>query len=68
MFFGCAGPLTSAPMTAPSEPARFGDDLDADSLRAAVRYSLEYLEKLPPDHVVGVQPRHFTAQEIIASL
>ena len=68
MFFGCAGPLTPGPMTAPSEPARFGDDLDADSLRAAVRYSLDYLQRLPPDHVVGVQPRRFTAQEIIASL
>lgn len=53
---------------APSEPAPFGDDLDADSLRTAVRYSLEYLEKLPPDRVVGVQPRRFTAQDIIASL
>ena len=68
MFFGCAGPLTSAPMTAPSEPAPLGDDLDADSLRTAVRYSLEYLQKLPPDRVVGVQPRRFTAQDIIASL
>ena len=55
-------------MTAPSEPAHFGDDLDADSLRAAIRYSLEYLQKLPPDRVVGVQPRRFTAQECIASL
>jgi membrane-bound lytic murein transglycosylase A len=55
-------------MMAPSEPAPFGDDLDADSLRTAVRYSLEYLEKLPPDRVVGVQPRRFTAQDIIASL
>ena len=55
-------------MTAPSEPAPLGDDLDADSLRTAVRYSLEYLQKLPPDRVVGVQPRRFTAQDIIASL
>jgi membrane-bound lytic murein transglycosylase A len=68
IFFGCAAPLTPRPMTAPSEPAPFGDDLDADSLRTAVRYSLEYLQKLPPDRVVGVQPRRFTAQEIIASL
>ena len=68
MFFGCAGPLTPGPMTAPSEPAPLGDDLDADSLRTAVRYSLEYLQKLPPDRVVGVQPRRFTAQDIIASL
>src|SRR5258705_1794354 len=67
IFFGCAGPLTPGPMAAPSEPAHFGDDLDADSLRTAVHYSLEYLQKLPPDRVGGVQPRRFTAQEIIAS-
>lgn len=42
--------------------------MDADSLREAVRYSLDYLQKLPPDRVVGEQPRRYTAREIIASL
>ena len=52
-FSAVQRPLTPGPMTAPSEPAPLGDDLDADSLRTAVRHSLEYLQKLPPDRVVG---------------
>jgi membrane-bound lytic murein transglycosylase A len=44
------------------------DDLDPESLRLAIRRSLAYLEKLPPDRVVGAQPRRFTAGEIIHTL
>ncbi len=41
------------------------DDLDRESLRDAMRRSVTYLEKLPPDRVVGEQPRRFTAKEIL---
>lgn len=48
--------------------ALFRDDLDRDSLRRAVQRSLKFLAKLPPDRVVGEQPRKFTAQEAKESL
>lgn len=44
------------------------DDLDVDSLRAAIRHSLTYLAKLPRERIVGEQPRHLTAGEILDSL
>ena len=44
------------------------DDLDRDSLHTAVQYSIAYLEKIPPEQIVGEQPRVFTAGEILASL
>ncbi|HEX7230261.1 MAG TPA: MltA domain-containing protein [Candidatus Binatia bacterium] len=44
------------------------DDLDRDSLRIAVEYSIAYLQKLPPEQIVGEQPRVFTAGEILSSL
>ena len=44
------------------------DDLDRDSLRIALRYSIGYLQKMPPEQIVGEQPRSFTAGEILASL
>lgn len=44
------------------------DDLDPDSLRQAARHSLKYLERLPPDRVVGERPRRFTAREVAESL
>jgi membrane-bound lytic murein transglycosylase A len=44
------------------------DDLEAESLRAAIRHSLAYLAKLPPDRIVGEHPRRFTAAEILDSL
>jgi membrane-bound lytic murein transglycosylase A len=40
------------------------DDLDSDSLRHAIERSLQYLDKLPPDRVVGEWPRKVTAGEI----
>lgn len=68
VLFGCAATLTPGAKKAPSEPAAFGDDLDSDSLRNAVRYSIDYLQKLPPQSAVGEQPRRFTAKEILDSL
>jgi membrane-bound lytic murein transglycosylase A len=44
------------------------DDLDRESLRSALERSISYLEKLPPERVVGEQPRRFTAGEVLASL
>ncbi|HTN69590.1 MAG TPA: MltA domain-containing protein [Methylomirabilota bacterium] len=44
------------------------DDLDRESIRRALRQSQAYLKKLPPDRVVGEQPRRFTAQEVLDSL
>ena len=44
------------------------DDLDRESLRSAIQRSLSYLQKLPPDRVVGEQPRRFTAKEVLDSL
>ena len=40
------------------------DDLDGESLHMALRRSVSYLEKLPPDRIVGEQPRLFTAGEV----
>src|SRR5215510_11789554 len=44
------------------------DDLDRESLHTALRRSISYLEKLPPDRIVGEQPRLFTAGEVLDSL
>ena len=56
---GCAVSVTA--------PA-LDDDLDLASLRLAIAHSLAYLKKLPPERVVGVQPRAFTARELLDSL
>ena len=56
---GCAVSVTA--------PA-LDDDLDLASLRLAIDHSLAYLNKLPPERVVGVQPRAFTARELLDSL
>jgi membrane-bound lytic murein transglycosylase A len=44
------------------------DDLDRESLHTALRRSVSYLEKLPPDRIIGEHPRRFTAGEVLASL
>jgi membrane-bound lytic murein transglycosylase A len=44
------------------------DDLPPESLRAAIRHSIAYLQKLSPDHAVGEQPRRITAREVLDSL
>ena len=82
-FKGCVGslpPLTRAvavllflPLSiscgpAMTTPAALSDDLDRESLRIAVQHSISYLEKLPPDRIVGEQPRPFTAKEVLNGL
>jgi membrane-bound lytic murein transglycosylase A len=52
----------------PSATPIISDDLDLESLRGAIRQSIVYLEKLPPDRVVGEQPRRFTAKEVLNSV
>ena len=52
----------------PSRLPIVSDDLDRESLRRALRQSQNYLQKLPPDRVVGEQPRRFTAKEVLDSL
>lgn len=49
-------------------PPRIVDDLDAESLRGAIRQSITYIENLAADRVVGEQPRRFSAGEILESL
>jgi membrane-bound lytic murein transglycosylase A len=44
------------------------DDLDRESLRGALRQSITYLEKLPPERIVGEQPRRLTAKEVLDSV
>jgi membrane-bound lytic murein transglycosylase A len=58
---GCAIPITV-------RQATLNDDLDLAALRVAIGHSLAYLQKLPPERVVGVQPRLFTASELADSL
>ena len=58
---GCALPVT-VPWPALS------DDLDVASLRLAIGHGMSYLKKLPPERIVGEQPRPFTARELLDSL
>lgn len=46
----------------------FTDDLDRDSLHRAIHRSLEFLQRLPPDRVVGEWPQKTTAEEVKTSL
>lgn len=68
LCFSCALPPESVILPSTSTSTPFGDDLDVESLRTALRRSLEYLEKLPPQRVVGEAPRQLTAGEMVASL
>jgi membrane-bound lytic murein transglycosylase A len=70
-LFGCALLSSCAPtLTAKLPPVStlVSDDLDAESLRAAIGQSLAYLRKLAPERIVGEQPRQFIAAEIENSL
>jgi len=49
-------------------PPIIKDDLDAQSLRAAIRNSTTYLQKLPPDRLVGEAPQRLTAKDVLDSL
>lgn len=46
----------------------FRDDLDRDSLHRAIRRSLEFLQRLPRDRLVGEWPRKITGDDIKESL
>ena len=65
---GCAASLRPIPVESKRTPDVLSDDLDAQSLRDALRYSLVYLQKLPADRVVGEEPRRLTAGEVRDSL
>jgi membrane-bound lytic murein transglycosylase A len=56
------------PRLADRVPAVIRDDLDPESLRAAVRRSLEFLAKVPGDRVLAERPRRVTAQNVKESL
>jgi len=67
VLWGCA--VSRVPFRAKAElDSGVRDDLDPQSLRAAIRQSLNYLQQLPPDHVVGVEPRRFTVSDVRDSL
>jgi membrane-bound lytic murein transglycosylase A len=68
VLYGCAASLQRSVGQRPPEPAAIRDDLDVDSLRAAIRHSIAYLAKLPRERTVGEQPRGLTAGEILDSL
>ena len=65
---GCATTRSPVPTKTQTETAVTGDDLDPHSLGEAIRQSLVYLRKLPPDRVVGEEPRRVTAKEVSDSL
>jgi membrane-bound lytic murein transglycosylase A len=52
----------------PTPVIGISDDLDRESLRGAIRQSLAYLTKLPPEAVVGERPRRLTAKQVLDSL
>jgi membrane-bound lytic murein transglycosylase A len=65
LLSSCAPALTAK---APSVSTIVSDDLDAESLRAAIGQSLAYLRKLAPNRIVGEEPRRLTAAEIENSI
>jgi membrane-bound lytic murein transglycosylase A len=64
----CVTSRAPIPENTDFEPVEFSDDLDLQSLRTAIRQSLNYLQKLPPDRVIGEAPRRFSAKEVSDSL
>lgn len=51
-----------------AQVSALSDDMDRESLRAALRQSVGYLEKLPRERIVGEQPRRITAGQLLDSL
>ena len=62
---GCQ-PVQGPP--APEPPAEIRDDLDLESLRAAVAQSLRFLDAVPSERPLGRWPRKVTAEDVRASL
>lgn len=56
------------PPAFPKTPEEVGDDLDAQSLRAAVAESLRFLDGVPPGRLLGDWPRRTTAADVRATL
>ena len=55
-------PEESAAVRLPAPmPVTFTDDLDRDSLRAALQRSLRYIKRLPPDRLLPFVGQHITA-------
>ncbi len=67
VLWGCAVSRVPSPAKAELDSG-VSDDLDPQSLRAAIHQSLNYLQQLPPDRVVGVEPRRFTVSDVRDSL
>jgi membrane-bound lytic murein transglycosylase A len=68
LYFALASAACTTGRAPVSAMPRLTDDLDRESLHTALRRSVSYLEKLPPDRIVGEQPRPFTAREVLDSL
>jgi membrane-bound lytic murein transglycosylase A len=68
LYFALALAACSTARAPVSAMPALTDDLDRESLHTALRRSVSYLEKLPPDRIVGEQPRRFTAGEVLDSL
>jgi peptidoglycan lytic transglycosylase A len=68
LYFALASAACTTGRTPVSVMPALSDDLDRESLHTALRRSVSYLEKLPPDRIVGEQPRRFTAGEVLDSL
>ena len=73
-FSGCY-PGLKKEATTPSEALEpitvfypeFSDDMDRDSLIAAINYSIEYLNRLPGGTVLHYGPHSFTSRQVIES-
>ena len=65
---GCVPSLKTSEIQRQPEPVIISDDLDPESLRAAIRQSVVYLAKLPRDRIVGEQPRPLSAGEVLDTL
>src|SRR5262245_1159605 len=61
-------PLWESRAGAQGTPPVITDDLDRGSLRLALQRSLEFLQKVPPQRILGEWPRKIAAQEIRESL
>ncbi|MDE0035613.1 MAG: MltA domain-containing protein [Deltaproteobacteria bacterium] len=57
-----------APSATPEPPGEVRDDLDLNSLRAAVAESLRFLDAVPGERLLGEWPRKVTAEDVRASL
>src|SRR6266545_967779 len=64
-LLGC---LQATPTSWGQSSPVISDDLDPESLSIAIRRSSAFLQKLPPDRIVGEHPRRLTAKDVLDSL